>query len=238
MSDREAPWAPTVSTTDFVAGAQSARGLAVVIDVFRAFSLAAYTFAAGARRIIPLASIEQARQLKQQHPDYLLVGERHARPLPGFDHGNSPTELQAVDVRGRTLLHTTHAGTQGLANAVAADEVITGALVNAAAIVRYARLHRFAHVTLVRMGQHAVERCMEDDLCAELIARRLAGESPQVHDIAQRLRAAPSAAKFFDPACPWAPSGDFELCTRVDVFNFVLRLDRHVTPSELQLVKV
>jgi len=239
MSEPELQLAtPTIHVSDFVTGAQAARGLAVIIDVFRAFSVAAYAFAAGARSIIPVASIEQARLLKQQHPDYLLVGERYARPLSGFDHGNSPTELQGRDLSGRTLIHTTHAGTQGLVQAGGALEVITGALVNAAAIVRYIRSCDFDVVTLVRMGQHATERCTEDDLCAELIARRLRGEDPEVHDIGKHLRGAPSAAKFFDPSSPWTPTSDFELCTQVDRFDFVLRLDRQHSPCELRRVPI
>jgi 2-phosphosulfolactate phosphatase len=141
-------------------------------------------------------------------------------------------------LEGRTLIQTTHAGTQGLVSAAAADEVITGALVNAAAIVRYVRARRCATVTLVRMGQQATQRCLEDDLCAELLAQRLSGLEPATHDIAARLRTAPSAAKFFDPACPWAPAADFDLCTRVDCFDFVLRLDRHSTPWQLQRLDV
>jgi 2-phosphosulfolactate phosphatase len=123
-------------------------------------------------------------------------------------------------------------------NAAAADEVITGALVNLAAIVRYVRQRRFATVTLVRMGQHAAERCAEDDLCAQLLAQRLRGEDPGVADIAQRLRGAPSAAKFFDPSCPWAPPEDFHLCTQVDRFDFILRLDRQANPCHLLRVPV
>jgi 2-phosphosulfolactate phosphatase len=237
VSQRE-PQPLVIHVSDFLAGAEAARGLAVIIDVFRAFSLAAYAFAAGARTIIPLASVDQARLLKQQHPDYLLVGERYARPLPGFDHGNSPSELQGVDLRDRTLIHTTHAGTQGLMAAAGAEEVITGALVNADAIVRYVRERRFSIVTLVRMGEHAAERCAEDDLCAGIIEQRLRGETPDVSTVAERLRAAPSAAKFFDPACPWAPAEDFRLCTQVDQFDFVLRLDRGSSPWQLQQMTV
>ncbi|HLS82737.1 MAG TPA: 2-phosphosulfolactate phosphatase [Steroidobacter sp.] len=214
-----------VSIVDFLAGAREARGLTVVIDVFRAFSLAAYAFARGARAVIPVACIEDARELKRRDPTALLVGERHARPLPGFDCGNSPTELERLDVRDRTLIHTTHSGTQGLTAVGQAAEVLTGALVNAAAIVRYIRARAPQEVTLVRMGHEARERCAEDDLCAQIIAQRLGGQDPDVSDVAERLRSAPSARKFFDPACDWAPERDFELCTRVDVFDFVLCRD-------------
>lgn len=193
--------------------------------MFRAFSLAAHAFARGAASIIPVAAIDEARTLKRLHPDWLLIGERHARPLPGFDSGNSPADLERFDLTGRTLIHTTHSGTQGLTAARSADEVITGALVNAGAIVRYIRRRAPAVVTLVRMGHEARARCDEDDLCAELLAARLRGEAFDVAGIRPRLHRAPSAAKFFDPACDWAPERDFELCTAVDAFDFVLRRD-------------
>lgn len=210
----------------------------VVIDVFRAFSLAAYAFAKGARTIIPVAEIDAARALKALYPDALLIGERHARPLPGFDCGNSPTELSRLELRGRTLIHTTHAGTQGLTNASQADEVITGALVNAAAVVRYIQSRKPERVTIVRMGQDARENCDEDDLCAEILTRRLRGEHPDVTGVRERLRTAASAQKFFDPACDWAPEGDFELCTQVDIFDFVLQLDTALPPPSLRCIPV
>jgi 2-phosphosulfolactate phosphatase len=210
---------PAVEIVDFVAGAQGARGLTVIIDVFRAFSVACYATAGGAARIHPVAAAEEALALRGDHPDWLLIGERHARKLPGFDFGNSPTEILAADLAGRTLVHTTHAGTQGLRAAEAADVVI-----NAGAICRYIRDRQPAVVTLVRMGHEARERCAEDDLCAELIHARLTGADFDVEGIRERLRDAPSARKFFDAAAHWAPETDFELCTRVDSFGFVLRL--------------
>lgn len=228
-----------VDIKDFVAGAREARGIAVIIDVFRAFSLAALAFASGAKRILPVAAVEDAFRLKAAEPNALLVGERYARPLPEADCGNSPTQLGAFDLRGRTLIHTTHAGTQGLCAAIHAEEVLTGALVNAGAIVRYLQQRQPEHVTLVRMGQHAAERCVEDDLCAEVLAARLRGEQAvDASAVATRLRSAASAAKFFDASCDWAPVEDFAFCTQLDVYDFVLRLNRASTPLTLERVDV
>ncbi len=227
-----------IEVVDFVAGARAARGTAVVIDVFRAFSVAAYAFSQGVSAIIPVADIEQARAFKAERPQSLLIGERFARPLPGFDCGNSPTDLMKFDLKGRTLIHTTHSGTQGLTQADQADEVLTGALVNADAIVRYLRERQPALVTLVRMGQEARERCVEDDICAELIAERLRGGDLDKVALMERLRAAPSAKKFFDPACDWAPERDFELCTQFDRFDFVLRLDRAASMPTLSRIDI
>lgn len=227
-----------VKVVDRVAGARDAQGVAVVIDVFRAFSVAAYAFSRGAATVIPVADVDYARELKRQHPDWLLIGERHAKPLPGFDCGNSPTDLLKLEIAGRTIVHTTHAGTQGLISVPDSVETLTGALVNAGAIVRYLQALQPEVVTVVRMGHEARENCDEDDLCAELLRSRLLGEPMPVAGIRELLRKSSSAQKFFDPACDWAPEGDFDLCTRVDEFDFVLQLEPPTAHSPKQLRKL
>jgi 2-phosphosulfolactate phosphatase len=212
-----------IEVLDFVAGAEAATGVAVVIDVFRASTTACYAVAGGAR-VIPVAEIDAARALKARHPDWLLAGERHGRDLPGFDFGNSPARIEAACLAGRTLIQTTHAGTQGLVRAHRAEEVLTGSLVNAGAVARYLTKRAPQTVSLVRMGDEARARSVEDDVCAALIAARLDGIGYDTRDIAARLRDAPAAAKFFDPAASWAPERDFELCLAIDRFDFVLRL--------------
>jgi 2-phosphosulfolactate phosphatase len=219
-----------IEIVDFVAGARAARGVAVVIDVFRAFSVACYAYAGGAERIIPIGAMETALELKRANPGFIALGERHSRQLEGFDFGNSPTHITEADVRGRTLVHTTHAGTQGLTNAKDAAVVLTGALVNARAICAYIESLAPREVTLVRMGTAAATRSAEDDLCAELLQARLSGRAYDTSTIRERLRSAESAQKFFDPGATWAPEGDFNLCTDVDRFDFVLRLTARDQP--------
>jgi len=222
---------------DHVAGARDARGIAVVIDVFRAFSVAPHAFDAGAARVFPVGEVDEAFELGRRYPGAVLAGERHARKLPGFDAGNSPTEIRALDLRGRVLVHTTHAGTQGLVNANAADEVLTGAFVNVSAVCRYLLERSPARVSLVRMGHEARERCAEDDLYAECLGLMLRGRRAPLGEVRQRLRNAPAAVKFFDPACDWAPLEDFDYCTEVDRFDFVLRVKRQAgEPLELERV--
>ncbi len=224
-----------IVVNDFVEGAKAARGITVVIDVFRAFSLAAYAFDAGVSTIYPVADIDEALRLKCEQPNRLLLGERFAQPIEGFDGGNSPAQLARWDLMDREVIHTTHAGTQGLVSTIHAEAVLTGALVNASAIVRYIQQRNPAKVTLVRMGYAASERCVEDDLCAELLLARLQGQTYPTHDVPQRLRQAPAAAKFFDPNCQgYAPEADFHLCTAVDRFNFVLQLDMDSRPWRLR----
>lgn len=225
-----------IEVLDHVAGARAARGIAVIVDVFRAFSVAPHAFFRGAARVFPVGDVEDAFAMRNRYPGAVLVGERHARKLPGFDAGNSPTDILALDVRGKVVVHTTHAGTQGLVNATEADEVLTGGFNNLSAVSRYILDRDPSQVTLVRMGHEARERCDEDDLYAASLERMLhGGAAPTVDSVRDALRTAPAAQKFFDPACDWAPEPDFAHCTAVDKFDFVLRLRRPATePVELK----
>lgn len=214
-----------VHAADFVAGAASARGVAIVIDVFRACSLQALALAAGAAFIVPVEGVEEARELKAQHPEWLLTGERHARRLPGFDCGNSPSEVFAAQPAGRTIIHTTHAGTQGLmAASRAVSHVFTGAFVNLSATIAAVRALSPKDVTIIAMGHEARERCEEDDLCREAMIAALQGHALPFTNLSDRLRGAPAAAKFFDPEADWAPETDFDLCTRCDAVPFAVSL--------------
>ncbi len=82
-----------VDILEFVEGARRARGVTVIIDVFRAFSVACYAYDAGAAGIIATAGVEDAFRLKTAYTNSVLVGERDEKKIPGFDFGNSPTEI-------------------------------------------------------------------------------------------------------------------------------------------------
>lgn len=203
-------------------GARRASGLTVIIDVFRAFSAACFMFARGASRILPVGDLDLAYALKMKNPDYLLVGERKGQKPTGFDYGNSPTEIEAVDFTNRTVIQTTSAGTQGIANALNADEIITGSFVNGQAIVSYIRSKDPDQVSLVCMGHEAAEPSDEDTLCAEFIRDSLSGKKTDFGLIRACLRKCHAAQKFFDPDKAWAPERDFHLCLDLGRFDFVL----------------
>ncbi len=218
---------PEIRILHLLEGARRAAGLTVVIDVFRAFSVAPLAIAAGAVRIHPVASPEDALSVRDRHPDWLLMGERDGRPLPGFDFGNSPVDIMRADLTGRILVQRTSAGVQGLLAAgesVAATGVITGSFVNARAVVDYVRELNSPVVSLVAMGWNAAERTLDDVLCAEYLAAGIrSGVLPGIDPIRNRLRRDPSGAKFFDPARPWFRTEDFALCLDVSSVQAVLR---------------
>ena len=106
----------------------------VVIDVIRATSTIVSALANGARKIQPVASVEEAFTLKEQHPKSLLTGERGGQSLPGFDLGNSPEDFTPERVKGHHIIMTTTNGTQALAACVGARLVFTASLLNLEAV--------------------------------------------------------------------------------------------------------
>jgi 2-phosphosulfolactate phosphatase len=211
-----------IQMLDYVEGARGARGVVVIIDVFRAFSTACYAFAHRASSVIAVGEIDEARKLKSDNPGWVLIGERGGKKIDGFDFNNSPTEIENADLGGKTLILTTNAGTQGLVNASFSDQLLTGSFVNAKATAQYIRSLGPAEVSLVRMGVEAVCRAEEDDLCSEYLRSLLLDLPFEVDQIKPRLRSALSSARFFDESKPWSPERDFDLCLDVDRFQFVL----------------
>ncbi|MBU4192112.1 MAG: 2-phosphosulfolactate phosphatase, partial [Proteobacteria bacterium] len=161
-----------VNIAECLDGARRARGVAVVIDVFRAFSVACYAVDNGAQDYLAAADVDLARRLAGEHGG-ILMGERDCIMPKGFDYGNSPTEIEHADFSGRTVVHTTSAGTQGLLACTGADEVLTGSFVNAGALVEYLRVRNPEVVTLVAMGTAGVMRAQEDMMCAMYLKNAL-----------------------------------------------------------------
>lgn len=227
-----------INILHLVEGAKKATGLTVVIDVFRAFSMEAYLFSKGAEKVIPIGDVELAYKLKKENPDFILAGERGGKILPGFDLGNSPSELLDIDVSGKTVVHTTSAGTQGIANSQSADEILGGSLLTAKAIAKYIKEKNPEVVSLVCMGYAGVSETEEDTLCAEYI-KSLLENTPFDMKSGIELVKRTSGAKFFDPKQNDVfPEKDFELCTRSDCFDFVLRLCKNSSLPYMEKIKI
>ena len=226
-----------VEILEFVKGAQKARGVAVIIDVFRAFSVSCYAFDAGAVRIIATAGVNDAFLLRKKYSNSILIGERDEKIIEGFDFGNSPTEIIKSDLHGKTVIHTTTAGTQGLVNAGNADTVITGSFVNAGAVVNYIKAVNPEHVSLVAMGYRATISAEEDLLCAELICSSLNNKSYDFKERISELKNT-SGKRFFNPEnIEFSPPTDFFLCTMVNKFDFILKAETRFD-GNIDLMKI
>ena len=214
-----------IQILELIDGAKAAKGLTVIIDVFRAMTVEAYVIQNGAADLIPMGSIEDAYAYRDAHPGTILMGERGGAKCPGFDFGNSPSQVKDFDFTGKTVVHTTSAGTQGVANAKNATQMLTGSLVNAKAIAEYIKASGAEDVSLVCMGLAGVEPTREDTLCAEYIKALVEGTT---FDLAPGIEECKhtSGAKFFDPNNPVFPEEDFWLSVEADKFDFVLHVEQ------------
>lgn len=226
-----------IEILEFIEGAKRARGVTVIIDVFRAFSTACYAYDSAAARIIATGEVDQALMLKTKYSNSVLVGERDERKIEGFDFGNSPTEIIKTDLNGKTVIHTTTAGTQGLINAQNAEMVLAAGFVNAVSTAEYIKSVNPKFVSLVAMGYRATISADEDLLCAELIMSVIQEREIKFDKRISALKET-SGKRFFNPAnIDFSPPTDFFLCTIVNKFNFVLKAATR-TDGNVDLMKI
>ena len=207
-------------------GAREASGVAVVIDVFRAFSCAPLFFHFGARKLILEPDPAKAIALKEQDPEVILAGEVDEVPIAGGDLSNSPSEIISKGnafFRDRVVVHRTTAGVTGTAAAIdKADVVLLGSYVMAGAIARFVTSVQPERVTLIAMGSRAREKAPEDEACADYIEALLTGKR---YDPVTALKAVlfqPTAQKFILGTKPYLPREDPAICLQRDLFDFVL----------------
>ena len=158
----------------FTPGEATPAPVGIVIDVLRATSTLAQALAAGYRRVLCCAEIEEARSLAESEGPAKLAGERRLESIPGFDLGNSPREL-AGEPAAETLILTTTNGTRLLVSAAARFErVYVGSLLNLDAVAAAAAADG-EDVALLCAGVLG-ELALDDAYCAGRIAETLRGE--------------------------------------------------------------
>jgi 2-phosphosulfolactate phosphatase len=195
-------------------------GFTIVVDVLRAFSVAYFIDAAGPDAYLVVDSVEEAFSLRRELGNALLVGERGGVKIPGFDFGNSPTELLGQDFRGRIVVHTTTAGTKGLVAQKPENEVVVGSFLNAGALIEHIESRRLERVNIYCTAPAGVVFGEEDYVFADYLARRLLGDDVDFPALVERLRAG-TGRGFREGG--FAPYSDFVHCMELDRFSVILR---------------
>jgi 2-phosphosulfolactate phosphatase len=198
--------------------------VAVVVDVMRAFTVAAWAFGRGAERIVLAESLDEALALKARHPDWVAI--KDGPPAPGFDTVNSPGLLRSMDLRGRTVVQKTTAGTVGALAVKGASLVLCAGFVVAEATARLLRSRAPEAVTFVVTGEEG--RAEEDLACAQYIALRTSEGAGSVEEGAQAApflrRAAESRAaeELTTGVRGGVHPDDVALCLELDRFPFAM----------------
>jgi 2-phosphosulfolactate phosphatase len=217
----------SVRRRSLLAGARQAEGVAVVIDVLRAFTTAAVMVHLGAQEIVLLAEAEAVLKRKRE-TGCLAIGEVGGKKPAGFDLGNSPSGILAAGrdlFSGRVVAQRTSAGTRGaVAAARCADQVILGSYVTARAIARYVQSLSPAPkiVSLVAMGNGGIEITPDDEGCADYIEHLLTGKAYDHTATLQRIVEHEVTQRFLRGDQDHYPKEDPVYCLQRDLFDFVL----------------
>ena len=207
---------------------EGVRGVVVAVDVIRAFTTAAYAFAAGASAIWLVATVPDAIDLAQQIPGALTMGEEHGRRPPGFDFSNSPVAVSRADLKGLALVQRTSAGTQGVIAATSAERLFAASLVCAsatAAAIESAGLRAPTYVITGRF-EDTLDDGEEDLLAAKLIERARCGQPLDAHPTAAAVAGTPSAIRILAMGEDHAHPDDVAYATAVDRFDFAMEVER------------
>jgi 2-phosphosulfolactate phosphatase len=218
---------PRILRKSLLAGAREAQGVAVVIDVLRAFTSAAYMMHLGAKEIVLLAQAKEVLRLKEE-TGCLAVGEVDGKQVAGFDLGNSPSAVLATGralFAGRRVAQRTSAGVTGaVAASQGASLVILGSYVTARATARYIQglSPPPEVVSLVAMGDIGKYVTPDDERCADYLHHLLTGRpydhTAALHEIVEHE----CTQRFLQGSYAHYPAEDAVYCLQRDLFEFVL----------------
>jgi 2-phosphosulfolactate phosphatase len=160
---------------------ETAYDVYIVIDLIRATTCMSVICDRDARRIYAAGSVEQAREAKRLYPERLLCGERHSKPLPGFDYGNSPVQFSQAPLRDCELIMTTTNGTRAFHACPPESVRLAGCFYNAKAVVSRALAiarTRQLDLHLVCAGEENLFG-LDDAVCAGYLALELQRQARQ-----------------------------------------------------------
>lgn len=111
--------------------------ICVVIDILRATTSICTAVNNGAKAIIPVKTIEEAKEYKDK--GFLVAGERIEDTFPFADWGNSALEFTRQRVEGNEIVHSTTNGTVAIALAKESNpsKIVIGAFSNISALANY-----------------------------------------------------------------------------------------------------
>jgi 2-phosphosulfolactate phosphatase len=208
----------------FTPGEEASAPVGIVVDVLRATSTIPQALAAGYRRVLCCAEIDQARSLRAEIEGSLVGGERDAQRIEGFDVGASPREF--LEPRADTLILSTTNGTQMILRAAErCDVVLLGSLLNLGAVAEEVR----------ERGEDAVVFCagfkggfaLDDAYCAGRIVALLGAERADSAIAAELIADSFSDSHTALLARTYGPPGleeDILFCSRESVLPVVPRL--------------
>jgi 2-phosphosulfolactate phosphatase len=109
--------------------------IVVIVDILRATSAIITAFMNGAKKIIPVATLEEAKAYKDK--GYMVAAERDGIVRDFADFGNSPFNFTRDRIEGKDIVYSTTNGTYSITMASESYRVIIGAYLNLNSIAQY-----------------------------------------------------------------------------------------------------
>jgi 2-phosphosulfolactate phosphatase len=141
----------------------------VIVDVFRATSIICTLFINGASKVIPVESLEIAKEYKEK--GFLVAAERNGKKIDFADFGNSPFEFTPEKIKGNTIVYSTTNGTQTIKMCKENDIVLIASFLNLSAITDY--LIRLKKDVLILCSGWEGDFCLEDSVFAGALIEKL-----------------------------------------------------------------
>ena len=114
---------------------ENTEAIVVIVDILRATSAICTAFMNGVRRIIPVATLEEAQSFKNK--GYMVAAERDGIVRDFADFGNSPFNFTSGRIAGKEIVYSTTNGTNSIMLAKNHFRVLIGAYLNISAIAEY-----------------------------------------------------------------------------------------------------
>ncbi|NOY37759.1 MAG: 2-phosphosulfolactate phosphatase [Chlorobi bacterium] len=186
----------------------------VVVDILRATSSIITAFQNGVERLIPVRTIDEAKNYKDK--GFLIAAERDGKVLDFADFGNSPDNFTPEKVKGHTIVYSTTNGTQAIQQAGHCAQVVIGGFLNISALEKH----------LINMDRDVIILCaawkdrfsLEDSVFAGFLADRLL-ESGKFETICDSAKAA----------------RDLWIMARPDLLNYIDKVAQRTRLRELGL---
>lgn len=143
--------------------------ITVVVDIFRATTAIVTAFDHGVRKIIPVATVEEALSYKNR--GFLIAAERDGLKLDFADFGNSPYNFMQPGLEGTTIVYSTTNGTQAIKMAIGSSQVVIASFINISAVASY--LQKFTEDVVILCAGWKDRFSLEDAVFCGALSEKL-----------------------------------------------------------------
>jgi 2-phosphosulfolactate phosphatase len=150
-------------------GFRNPEAIAVITDILRASSAIVTAFHNGVERIIPVGTLEEAREYKDR--GFMVAAERDGIVRDFADFGNSPYNFTPERVKGRQIVYSTTNGTRAIHVASECHRVLIGAYLNFTALLKW--LNDQQRDVIILCAGWKTKFNLEDSLYAGALSERL-----------------------------------------------------------------